>query len=86
MMASKGPPDVSVGREVRSVVEAPRRSPAEEPEPAWADWTWEAEKSLEGRSISAAGPIGLDNVFAHTFRAGSMRPKRDPWVGEGARA
>lgn len=46
MMASKGPPEVSVGREVRSVVEEPSRSPAEEPEPACADWTWEAENSL----------------------------------------
>lgn len=37
MMASKGPPEDSVGRDVRSVVDEPRRSPAEEPEPACAD-------------------------------------------------
>lgn len=51
MMASKGPPaaaaeDDSFGREVRSVVEPPRRSPAERegaPPEKEEDWTWEAE-------------------------------------------
>lgn len=39
IMASKGPVDVAeaVGKDVRSVVEAPRRSPAEEDE-AVEDW------------------------------------------------
>lgn len=51
-MASKGPDepdeDEEVVREVRSVVEEPRRSPAErEFPPPEEDWTWEAAKSLE---------------------------------------
>ena len=54
--ASKGPDEVAgaddedagpvaVGRAVRSVVEEPRRSPAEREggPPAVEDWTWEAE-------------------------------------------
>lgn len=48
MMASKGPPEapsVEAEREVRSVVEEARRSPAE-PAPEVEDWTWEAAKSL----------------------------------------
>lgn len=52
MMASNGAVDAAwdcdwvVGREVRSVVEEPRRSPAEREE-VCVDWIWEAEKSLE---------------------------------------
>jgi hypothetical protein len=44
--ASKGPVAVAVGRDVRSVVEEPRRSPAERPVPVEVDWTWEAAYSL----------------------------------------
>lgn len=53
MRASKGA--VLVGgeevrdREVRSEVEEPRRSPAEREE-VDVDWTWDAEKSLDGWS------------------------------------
>lgn len=47
IIASKGPVEVAslvvVGREARSVVEAPRRSPADVPLPDEVDWTWEAE-------------------------------------------
>lgn len=46
MMASKGAVEAAVwdcvGREVRSVVEEPRRSPAEREE-LCVDWIWEAE-------------------------------------------
>lgn len=46
MMASKGavdaPWDCDAEREVRSVVEEPRRSPAEREE-VCVDWIWDAE-------------------------------------------
>lgn len=50
MMASKGAVEDVLGvsdteSEVRSVVEAPSRSPAERVE-VCVDWIWEAEKSL----------------------------------------
>lgn len=44
MMASNGPveEEETEGRDAKSAVELPRRSPAEPPLPADADWTWEA--------------------------------------------
>ena len=53
MRASKGceAAEVVVGRDVRSVVEPPSRSPAESegPPEELEDWIWEAAKSLDDR-------------------------------------
>lgn len=52
MMASKGPEEVIGGfREVRSVVDEPRRSPAPREEVVVL-WIWEAEKSLHRVCVS----------------------------------
>ena len=54
MTASKGPDEAEApGREVKSVVEAPRRSVAEGP-PLEVDWICEAEISLSERKRKLA--------------------------------
>jgi len=65
IIASKGPEEV-VGapegereRDWRSVVEEPRRSPAEREEPVVEDWIWEAENSLE-QAIGSSQDPGTD--------------------------
>jgi len=64
IMASKGPEDVTDvpwgerERDWRSVVEAPRRSPAPREEEV-VDWIWEAEKSF-WQAIGSSQDPGTD--------------------------
>lgn len=57
MMASKGRDDASVAREVRSVVEAPRRSPALDAPPEEDCWTWDAVYMLARDRSQALGGL-----------------------------